>query len=236
MAQTKKATENKQSQENEQPQLEANERTQTPPSRQVGANQPQKGSAAQNQSQNLAQRRSEPQRGLSRQEQFTSPFSFIRRFSEEMDRLFDDFGFGGFLSPTLEREFQQMSVWSPQTEIFVRGNELVVRADLPGLTKNDIKVDLEDDAIVIQGERRDEREENRAGFYQSERSYGSFYRSIPLPQGVDAEQANATFSNGVLEITMPKPEAKPRGRRLEIGEGGAAQNTGEQAKGKTTNQ
>jgi HSP20 family protein len=243
MAQTKKAQENKQTQGNEQTQLESNEQTQTPPSRQAGANQPQ-GSTGQNQSQALSQRGGSQQRGLSRPGQYSSPFSFMRRFSEEMDRLFDDFGGSflspgfdrGFLSPGFGREFQQLAAWSPQTEVFERGDELVVRADLPGLTKDDIKVDIEDDQIIIQGERRDEREENREGFYQSERSYGSFYRSIPLPQGIDANQANATFNNGVLEITLPKPEQKSRGRRIEIGEGGASQNTGEQAKGKTTKQ
>jgi HSP20 family protein len=202
MAQTKQQQEN----QTNQPQLESNQETQTPPSRQAGANQPQ----------GLTQNR-----GLSRRGQFTpmSPFSFMRRFSEEMDRLFDDFGFGGgFSAPSFGREFEQLSAWSPQTEVFERGNELVVRADLPGLTKDDIKVDFEDEQIIIQGERRDESEETREGFYHSERSYGSFYRSIPLPRGIDAEQANATFNNGVLEITMPKPEEKSRGRRLEIGE------------------
>jgi len=243
MAQTKQQREKQANQID----LEANDKTQTPPSRLAGANQPQHSATEQNQSPALTQRGGsrQQQQGLSRQGQFSSPFSFMRRFSEEMDRLFDDFGmfggltspgFGGSLfSPSLGREFEQMAGWSPQTEVFERVNELVVRADLPGLTKDDINVDIEDDQIIIQGERRDEREENREGFYQSERSYGSFYRSIPLPEGIDAEQANATFNNGVLEITLPKPEQTKRGRRLEIGEGGASPDIAEKARGKTTN-
>ena len=160
----------------------------------------------------------------------SSPFAFMRRFTEEMDRLFDDFAFGGGmsrpgfgqgrLSPGFGRQMGQMSSWTPQTEVFQRGNELVVRAELPGLTKDQVNVELEEDQIIIQGERHDERETNEEGFFQSERSYGSFFRSIPLPPGVDGEQAKADFNNGVLEITMPMPEQQSRRRRIEIGEGG----------------
>jgi HSP20 family protein len=160
-----------------------------------------------------------------------SPFSFMRRFSEEMDRLFEDFGFGrGWLAPSFGRDFFPagfgdfgQSVWSPQVEVFERGGQLVVRADLPGLTKDDVKVEVTDKAINISGERKSEHEEKGEGFYRSERSYGSFYRSIPLPEGVNADDANATFRNGVLEITMQAPQRQQRGRRLEIKEGGAGQ-------------
>jgi HSP20 family protein len=83
-----------------------------------------------------------------------------------------------------------------------------------------VKVDVTDCAVTIQGERRREREEEQAGVYRSERSYGSFYRAIPLPDGAIADQAKASFNNGVLEITMPAPpEQVNRGRRLEINEG-----------------
>jgi len=156
-----------------------------------------------------------------------NPFTFMSRFSEEMDRLFEDFGFGGGLfTPGFGRGLSRFgeldqSMWSPQVEVFEREGQLVVRADLPGLTKDDINVDLTDDALVIRGERKSEREENEEDYYRTERSYGSFYRQIPLPEGVDAENANATFRNGVLEITMQAPEraTEQRGRRLEIREG-----------------
>jgi len=159
--------------------------------------------------------------GLSRREQYINPFGLMNRFSEEMNRLFNDFGFGTNLMPRgFGREFEKLTSWSPQTEVFERDNQLVIRADLPGMSRDDINVDLEDDRIIIQGERHNERETEERGFYQTERSYGSFYRVIPLPEGVDGEQAKADFQNGVLEITMPKPEQKSRTRRLEIGERG----------------
>jgi HSP20 family protein len=178
-----------------------------------------------------------PQTGLARREQSFpslmsgSPFSFMRRFSEEMDRLFEDFGFGrGWLAPSFRRDFFPadfgtfgQSVWSPQVEVFERENQLVVRADLPGLNKEDVKVEVTDDAITISGERKREHEEKGEGFYRSERSYGSFYRSIPLPEGVNADEADATFRNGVLEITMRAPQRQTRGRSLEIKEGGAGE-------------
>jgi len=165
----------------------------------------------------------EPRTSFARRESYapsafsSSPFSFMRRFSEQMDRLFEDFGFGS----SFGREFGGLSsiqsLWSPQVEAFERGNQLIVRADLPGLTKDDIEVNITDDAIVLQGERKQESEENEEGRYRSERFYGSFYRSIPLPEGVNADEAKATFRNGVLEITMPAPQqAEKRGRRLEV--------------------
>jgi HSP20 family protein len=172
------------------------------------------------------------QTGLTRREQFApspwagNPFAFMRRFGEEMDRLFEDFRLGGGLfAPTFGRELGGAgsaggTIWSPQVEVFEREGQLVVRADLPGLTKDDINVDITDDVLVIRGERRSGREENEEGYYRTERSYGSFYRQIPLPEGVDAENANATFRNGVLEITMQAPQrAEQRRRRLEIREG-----------------
>jgi HSP20 family protein len=152
---------------------------------------------------------------------FDSPFGLMRRFREEMDRLFDDFGLGGGLFPRgfgrdiLPRGFGEIerSIWSPQVEAFERGGKFIVRADLPGLTKDDVKVEVTDDAIIIEGERRSEQEESREGFYRSERSYGTFRRQIPLPEGVNAEDADATFRNGVLEITMQAPQREERPTR-----------------------
>ena len=174
---------------------------------------------------------SSQQTGLARREQAWpslmagSPFAFMRRFSEEMDRLFEDFGFGrGLAVPSFGRdlmprgfgEFGQ-GAWSPQVEVFERGGQLVVRADLPGLNKDDVKVEVTDDAITISGERKSEHEERGEGFYRSERSYGSFYRQIPLPEGVSGDDAAATFNNGVLEITMQAPQREERrGRQLQI--------------------
>jgi HSP20 family protein len=148
---------------------------------------------------------------------FAGPFGMLERFADEMDRMFDEFGLGrGWTGPSLF----ESATWKPQVEVSQRNNDLVVRADLPGLSKEDVKVDVTDNAITIQGERRKEHEEERGGVYRTERTYGSFYRVIPLPEGAMTDQAKASFKDGVLEITMPAPpEQVTRGRRLEIAEG-----------------
>lgn len=173
------------------------------------------------------------QRGLARREPFApmpwtaSPFALMNRFADEMDRLFEDFGFGrGPIAQTFgrglwPRGFGEISqaAWSPQIEVFEREGQIVVRADLPGLNKNDVKVDISNDALTIQGERRHEHEQCDESFCRSERSFGSFYRSIPLPEGADADNAKANFRDGVLEVTVPAPERAQRRRQIEIGEG-----------------
>jgi HSP20 family protein len=155
-----------------------------------------------------------------------NPFSMLDRFAEEMDRVFQNFGFGGLRSRQSGGGFGLWpggDMWTPELEIFQRDNELVIRADLPGLTKDDVKVDVSDNQVIIEGERQRHHDEEREGFYRSERSYGRFYRTIPLPEGVIADQAKATFKDGVLEVTMPAPpESARRGRRLEISEGSSA--------------
>ena len=164
---------------------------------------------------------------LSRRESFApSPFRLLERFADEVDRMFDEFGLGrgwGFgRNVGRSTPAGQSATWTPRIDVSQRSNELVVRADLPGMNKDDVKVDVTDDAIVIQGERRREHEEEKGGIYRSERSYGSFYRAIPLPEGAITDQAKATFKDGVLEITMPAPpEQVTRGRRIEISEGGS---------------
>jgi HSP20 family protein len=159
-----------------------------------------------------------------------SPFGMLERVADEIDRVFDDFGFGrnwagprigrSWLTRPWREESGDWQAWAPDVEVFHRNNELVVRADLPGLTKDDVTVDVTEDRITIHGERKREHEEEREGVYRSERSYGSFSRVIPLPQGAISDQAKANFKDGVLEITMPAPsEQVTRGRRLEISEG-----------------
>jgi HSP20 family protein len=147
----------------------------------------------------------------------------MRRFTKNMERLFDDFR--GFNFPTFfKTDFEPFRMelenvaWVPQIEILQNNGQFMVRADLPGLTKDDVKVELTDDILTISGERKEEKEEKREGFYRSERSYGSFYRQIPLPEGVKTEKAAATFRNGVLEITMPAQQVETPVRKLEIKE------------------
>jgi HSP20 family protein len=162
--------------------------------------------------------RNQTKQVTARQTPAASPFRMLERFADEMDRMFDEFGFG--------RTWNRRSatgdsfMWTPRVDVTHRNNELLIRADLPGLNKDEVKVDVTEDAVTIQGERHRESDEEQGGMYRTERSYGSFYRSIPLPEGAMADQAKASFSNGVLEITMPAPpEQVSRGRRLEISEG-----------------
>ena len=109
------------------------------------------------------------------------------------------------------------SLWSPQVELFERGNNFVVRADLPGLSREDVDVEVDDDALVIRGQRRSDFEDEQEGYYRSERSYGSFYRAIPLPEGVEASSCNATFKDGVLEVTLPKPAPQAsRAKKIDV--------------------
>jgi len=112
---------------------------------------------------------------------------------------------------------QGLGLWAPQVEMFERGNNLVVRADLPGLSREDVDVEVDDDALIIRGERRNELEDDQEGYYRSERSYGSFYRAIPLPENVDPTSCQATFKDGVLEVTLPKPERSvAKAKRIEV--------------------
>jgi HSP20 family protein len=110
-------------------------------------------------------------------------------------------------------------MWAPQIDAFQKGDQFVIKADLPGLTRDNVHVDVTEDGVTIHGERKAEHEEQREGYSQTERSYGSFSRVVQLPTGAMSDQAKATFRDGVLEITMPCPPAATRGRRLEIEEG-----------------
>jgi HSP20 family protein len=145
-----------------------------------------------------------------------SPFGLLfQRWNDEMDRLFEDFGLGR----TSITRGQTVTEWSPQVEMFQRGNDLVVRADLPGMRREDIQVEITEDALTIQGERRQQQEEEREGWYRNERNYGCFYRAIPLPEGTIADSAKANFKDGVLEVVLQAPSREVnRGRRLEIKE------------------
>jgi HSP20 family protein len=166
--------------------------------------------------------------GLSPASQYGNPFSLMRSLVDDMDRFFDDFlGFGSpsrYRSPWTGTGLQSTSgtasLWHPQIEVSERGGNLVVCADLPGMRKEDVHLEIHDDHLVLEGERRQENEENQGGVYRSERSYGRFYRTIPLPDGVNPEQARASFRDGVLEVTVPLPDRERRqGRQIEIQEG-----------------
>lgn len=152
-----------------------------------------------------------------------NPFQMMRRFTQDMERLFEDFG--GFSFPNFFRtDFAPFRMdlnngeWMPQIEVLQNNGQFTVRADLPGLKKDDVKIEITDDFLTLSGERKEEKEEKREGFYRSERRYGSFYRQIPLPENAKTENAVATFVNGVLEITVPAPQVAAPTRKLEIKE------------------
>jgi len=137
----------------------------------------------------------------------------MRRFADEMDRTFGDFGFPmmkGFTPLGSDESF------TPKVDVFERDGKLVITADLPGMTKEDVKVDVTEDAVLIEGERKSEHEETEEGIYRAERSYGYFRREIPLPEGVKTDTANAVFKNGVLEVTLEAPQLTKSRRRIEI--------------------
>lgn len=152
----------------------------------------------------------------------SSPFAMMRQFQEEVDHLFHDFGLArqGRMRLGTKRDGHGLAdapVKSPDVDMFRRGDDLMVRADLPGLTGSDISVEVEDGVLTIRGERKHEAEEDRDGYYWSERSFHSFARSIPLPEGVDEESASASFKDGVLEVKMATPKEAPRKpRKIEV--------------------
>lgn len=155
-----------------------------------------------------------PQQGIQRHDPFAAFFGGRDPFAA----FWEPFGLTSRTGwPFQTGRRQGSGMWTPQIETIQRGDEFVVRADLPGLKKDDVKIDITDDSITIEGERREEHEEDREGYYRSERSYGSFYRVVPLPEGAITDNAKAQFNQGVLEIVVKAPPREvSRGRRLEI--------------------
>lgn len=151
-----------------------------------------------------------------------NPFALMQRLSTDMNHMFDAFNSGGFLGSRFGRGSE--GGWSPEIEMYERDNQLIVCADLPGMKKDDIHVEITDEALVIYGERQHEFADTQDGYQRSERSYGSFYRVIPLPDDIDPEQMRASFQDGVLKITVPLPAQQRRqGRRIDIQESDSSQ-------------
>jgi HSP20 family protein len=134
-----------------------------------------------------------------------NPFSLFRRMTE------------GVLQPFLsEDEASPAIAWLPRLETFERDGKYHILADLPGLSPKDVRVEADDGALVIQGERKVEQDSTEGGVRRSERQFGYFFRRIPLPEGVDPEQAKARFQDGVLEITMPAPNRKVERKQITV--------------------
>ena len=135
-----------------------------------------------------------------------NPFALMRQLTDEMDR------FAG----QLPRTGGDGTLWTPAIEVKQKEGKLMVTAELPGLKKENVNVHIDDNLLVVEGERKEEKEEKREGYYRSERSYGKFYRSIALPDGAKSDQATAQFNDGVLEISVPIPEMKAKSQQIPV--------------------
>ena len=146
------------------------------------------------------------------------PFTLVRQMTSDLDRMFESSAWPSFRWPLFRtRPVAEVTTWFPGIDVFEKDNRLVTKIDLPGMKKDDVKVEVTDGQLAISGERKTEAEEKKENFYRCEREYGSFYRAVALPEGVKLEDVKATFSDGVLEVSVPwqaKPEAK--GRKVEI--------------------
>ena len=148
------------------------------------------------------------------------PFVLLRQMTSELDRVFDEPVWPSFRWPSVRtREIAESIGWAPEIDVFEKDNRLVTKIDLPGMKKEDVKVEVTDGHLAISGERKTEAEEKKEHFYRCEREYGSFYRAVPLPEGVKLDDVKATFSDGVLEVSVPLP-ARPAAkvRKVEIQE------------------
>jgi len=139
------------------------------------------------------------------------PIRELDSLQGDMNRLFDRFFEGRAANGTGRR-------WIPAMDLVETDDHLLLRGDLPGMTEDDIEIEVKDSVLTVSGERKAENEERGEGYHRVERAFGSFSRSLTLPQGVDADKVEANFDKGVLEVRIPKPaEAKPT--RVQIGKG-----------------
>lgn len=143
------------------------------------------------------------------------PVRELHSLQQEMNRLFGSF-FDGSPAAGGAGNGGAVRHWIPAMDLVETRQHFILRADLPGLTEGDVKVELEDNALTISGERKAEQEEQREGYYRIERASGRFARSLTLPDGVDAQSIEASFRDGVLEVRVPKPELR-RPQRVSIG-------------------
>jgi HSP20 family protein len=118
---------------------------------------------------------------------------------------------------SLEGNFKDLFAWSPAMDVTETKDHLHIKADLPGIDKDHVKVSIEEGVLTIEGTKQEDKEENKGDVLRKERFYGSFYRSVSLPSGIDSTQTKARFKNGVLELTFPKKEeAKARQIQVDI--------------------
>jgi HSP20 family protein len=140
------------------------------------------------------------------------PVRELDTLQTDMNRLFDRFFGVPAGNGTAARR------WIPAMDLTETDDSLLLRADLPGVSEDDVEIEVKDGVLTISGERKNEHEEKGEGFHRVERSFGRFSRALNLPDGIDAEQVEAKFDNGVLEVRVPKPE-ETQPTRVQIGKG-----------------
>ena len=146
------------------------------------------------------------------------PAREVDSLQSEVNRVFDAFFGTGAGNATRARR------WVPAMDLVETERELVLKADLPGLTSDDVEIEVKDGVLTVAGERQAEHQENSEGFYRVERAFGQFSRSMTLPDGIDAAKIAADFHEGVLEVRIPKPEARKPHRVAIGGANGASLN------------
>jgi HSP20 family protein len=150
---------------------------------------------------------------MARWSEDNDPFLAMRR---EMNRLFDDV-FGGFGLPSAFGPALRQMPAAPKIDVSETDNEIQITAEMPGIDQNDVEVLLEDDRLIIRGEKKEEREDKDRNYHVRERVQGAFSRTLPLPFAPDPNQVKAEFRNGVMTITIPKPqEVKQQQHRIEV--------------------
>jgi HSP20 family protein len=115
-----------------------------------------------------------------------------------------------------QRQLAGVSEWAPAIDVTTKDGNLVIRAELPGVKPEDVDITLHDNVLTISGERKADQEEERGGYYVRERRYGSFSRSLTLPQGTDESKINARYDNGILEVTVEGAAAVQEPKRIQI--------------------
>jgi HSP20 family protein len=147
------------------------------------------------------------------------PFNMLRQMAADVDRMFDE-PWTLFRWPAAGMAMPDEPRWAPRIDVVTKDNMLITRVDLPGMKKEDVLVELKDGMLMLSGERTKESKEEKGNIYREEREYGSFYRSVPLPKGVKADDVKASFNNGVLEITVPLPAVNaPEATKIAIADG-----------------
>lgn len=146
-----------------------------------------------------------------------NPFNEMMLLSENLNKMFNRFFDEGLLTPgrTIFSDELTEGTWSPDVDIYENKDSIIVKADLPGVEKENVKVEVKDNILSIRGERKEEKELKEHNVYRLERRYGEFIRNFRLPLKVDATKIKAKYKDGILEITLPKPEEE-KGKEIKV--------------------